>query len=66
MRQYKVTSPKFSKIGIVFSSVGNTPPAPPIPASFSEETYPFWVPPLSEASLKSYAPLSESHPNWSM
>ena len=27
---------------------------------------PFWVPPLSEANLKSCPPLSEMHPNWYM
>ena len=27
---------------------------------------PFWVPPLSEANLKSYPRHSESHPNWCM
>ena len=27
---------------------------------------PFEVPLLSEANLKSYTPLSESHPNWCM
>ena len=31
---------------------------------FEGTTPPFWVPPLSEASLKSYPPLSEIHPNW--
>ena len=46
-------------VGIVSSRVG-TPP-------FLREPPPFLgTPPLSEANLKSYSPLSESHPNWCM
>ena len=33
------------------------------PPPFLREPHPFWVTPLSKANLKSYPPLSESHPN---
>ena len=53
----KILSPP-EKTHIVSSRIG-TP--------FSEGTLPpFWVPLLSDANLKSYPPLSESHPNLCM
>ena len=57
---FNLQAPKFCTLllPIVFSRVGTTP--------FSEGTPPFWVPPLPESNLKSYPPLSNSHPNWCM
>ena len=46
---------------IVSSRVG-----PPPFFFFLREPPHFWVPPFSEANLKSYPPFSESYPNWCM